>query len=88
MMWKWNVVHECDDDNGNPTEWSCRELESTYGYVWIDELENGYGVITEEHQIMGYDYIFVGKSLEVAKRWVQKNLSNDKEIYIPDKNMT
>ena len=32
---KWNIVHECDDDNGNPTQWAAEINHPDYGrFVW------------------------------------------------------
>lgn len=28
---KWEVVHECDDENGNPTQWASEINHPRYG---------------------------------------------------------
>lgn len=38
----WEIIHEADDENGNPTEWSAKISEGKF--VWIDKTDNGYSV--------------------------------------------
>lgn len=45
---KWNIVHECDDDNGNPTQWAAEINHPDYGrFVWIDDEGEKFGVYSE-----------------------------------------
>ncbi len=68
---KWNIVHECDDDNGEPTQWACKLTEDDQ-FVWIDKIgERAYGIT---NKASGDDYLYVAGSLQGAKRWVNKNL--------------
>lgn len=32
----WNIVHDCDLDDGTPTEWSLKIAENTF--YWIDAM--------------------------------------------------
>lgn len=35
---KWDIIHECDDDNGQPTCWSKEINHPKHGkYVWISK---------------------------------------------------
>ncbi len=53
---KWNIVHECDNDNGEPTEWSCKLTEDGQ-FVWIDKIgECAYGII---NKASGNDYLYI-----------------------------
>lgn len=48
---KWNIVHECDDDNGNPTQWAAEINHPDYGrFVWIDD-EGGEFVAGSDYDI-------------------------------------
>ena len=48
---KWNIVHECDNDNGEPTEWSCKLTEDGQ-FVWIDKIgECAYGIINKANAV-------------------------------------
>ncbi len=73
MKNKWTIVHDCDDDNGNPTCWSLEINHPQYGrYVWIAETETGYDVQIERSSI---ETIANCKTLSSAKRWVTSNLT-------------
>lgn len=43
----WNVVHEADDDNGQPTEWSTRLPNGKF--LWIDHEQDGYALYDTEN---------------------------------------
>lgn len=45
MQQKWEVIHESDDENGNPTQW-CKEINHPkYGkYVWINDMGSYFAV--------------------------------------------
>lgn len=71
MQHTWEVIHECDDDNGNPTCWTREINHDLYGqYVWISQ----YGDEKYAVEIMpdGVDTIPLAtcKSLDSAKQWV------------------
>lgn len=69
MKTQWNVVHECDMDDGTPTEWALKVAENKF--IWIDALFNG------TFDVIHYDAQKVlknCKSLSSAKRWVTMNL--------------
>ncbi|RKJ18713.1 DUF3849 domain-containing protein [bacterium D16-50] len=38
----WNIVHEMDDDNGQPTEWSAKLPNGEF--LWIDKETEGYAL--------------------------------------------
>lgn len=41
----WNIVHESDDENENPTTWAAEVSDPEWGrFVWIEKSENGYDV--------------------------------------------
>ena len=68
---KWNIVHECDNDNEEPTQWACKLTEDGR-FVWIDKIgECAYGIT---NKASGDDYLYVAGSLQGAKRWVSTNL--------------
>lgn len=68
---KWNIIHECDNDNGEPTQWVCK-LTKDDQFVWIDKIgECAYGITNKAD---GNDYLYVASSLQYAKRWVSRNL--------------
>ena len=67
---KWNIVYECDNDNGEHTEWYCKLGE--HSFVWIDKIgTNAYGITNKSD---GNNYIHISKSLQAAKRWVNNNI--------------
>ena len=38
----WNVVHDCDTEDGSPTCWAKRTSHPTYGqFVWISQYSDG-----------------------------------------------
>ena len=80
MKRKWNVVHECDTENGNATQWSLEMNHEKYGkYVWISGVldNDGETIIQYDVEVIPYDDVKVlaeCKSLASAKRWVTMNL--------------
>lgn len=68
-MNKWNIVHECDLEDGTPTEWSIKVEENKF--FWIDKLDNEtFDVIDSDcHTILTNC-----KTLNSAKKWVENNL--------------
>ena len=64
----WNIVHECDDDNGNPTQWAAEINHPDYGrFVWIDDEGEKFGVYSGKNC---NTKLAECKSLASAKRWV------------------
>lgn len=64
-----SIVHDCDMEDGTPTEWVLKVAENKF--IWIDALSDG------TFNIIGYDVHTViqnCKSLTSAKRWVTSNL--------------
>ena len=64
----WNVVHESDDENGNPTLYSLKLKEGKF--YWIEETNKGFDVIDTDARTV----LKTCKSLTSAKRWVTENL--------------
>lgn len=66
----WNIVHDCDGENGEPTCWVMEINHSKYGrFVWIEENENGDFDVTVDRGTLK-----TCKSLTSAKRWVSTNI--------------
>lgn len=75
MKNEWNIVHDCDSENGKPTEWSLKVAEEKF--YWIDELAD------ETFDVIDHDAHTVlknCKTLVSAKRWVATYLLNDRKI--------
>ena len=69
---KWEVVHECDDENGNPTQWASEINHPRYGkYCWISNAGKYFSV---EVDYEGFEELARCKSLASAKRWVSTQL--------------
>jgi hypothetical protein len=72
---QWEIVHDSDDEDGNPTCW-CKEINhKKYGkYVWISH--NGTELFDVEVSCSSgmIESIMPCKSLTSAKRWVTINL--------------
>ena len=74
MKNKWDIIHDCDDDDGQPTCWAKEVNHRKYGkYVWISkESDTEYAVDvipdTETRTLI------ICKSLTSAKRWVAINI--------------
>lgn len=73
-MIDWHIIHECDLEDGTPTQW-CTEIDhDLYGrFVWIDLTATGEYQITVEE---GGTFITlaVRKKLYNAKQWVRRHL--------------
>ena len=62
---KWNVVHDCDLEDGTPTEWSLKITDDKF--YWIAEDSNGtFDVIDDD----AHSVLMNCKTLASAKRWV------------------
>ena len=69
---KWEIVHDCDDENGNPTCWATEINHSQHGkYVWINAIDSEFAVEVDNN---GFNELMRCKSLVSAKRWVSMNL--------------
>lgn len=67
---EWEIVHDCDLEDGTPTEWSLKVAENKW--YWIDALKDG------TFDVIGFDAHSVlknCKSLPSAKRWVKVYLT-------------
>ena len=78
MKLKWEVIHECDDENGNPTEWAAEINHPKYGqFCWIDDMSDNektrFSVFVDNGTIEMKELVRY-KSLTSAKRWVARNL--------------
>lgn len=68
MKKNWNIVHECDLEDGTPTVWSLRVAENKF--YWIDAVSDGtFDVIDHD----SHTVLKNCKSLPSAKRWVTMN---------------
>lgn len=76
----WQVVHECDEDDGTPTCWSAEINDPRYGkYVWICDIGSGLaekGFNIEVQLAGGIKELKQCKSLASAKRWVTTQILN------------
>ena len=74
MKNKWEVIHECDDEDGNPTCWSMNIDHEKYGrFVWITFGSNDKYNIEVNRD--GFDKTLLQcKTLTSAKRWVTSNI--------------
>ncbi len=69
MKKKWEAVHDCDEENGNPTCWALEVSKSVF--YWINETSDG------KFEIIDHDahtVLMNCKSLTSAKRWAAMNL--------------
>lgn len=72
----WEIVHECDDDNGNPTQWCAIIDHPKYGkFCWITDMADHFSI---EVDCEGFVEIMKCKSLPSAKKWVTTQLMNKK----------
>lgn len=69
---KWEVVHDCDDENGNPTQWASEINHPRYGkYCWISNTGEYFSVEVDYGE---FKELAKCKSLASAKRWVSTQL--------------
>lgn len=69
MKNKWEILHDCDDDNGNPTVYSLKVGENKY--YWLDLLDGGRVDVID---CDCHTVLKTCKNLTSAKRWVTINL--------------
>lgn len=65
-MKEWHIIHECDTENGTPTQWS-KEINGQYVYIELT-YNNTYDVVANDTVLKNC------KSFTSAKRWVSTNL--------------
>lgn len=59
----WHIVHDMDDDNGQPTEWSAKLPDGEF--LWIDKETGGYALY-DTHDT-GASPVYVSETLDGAK---------------------
>ena len=69
MKNKWEILHDCDDDNGNPTVYVIKAGENKY--YW---LELTYNNMVDVIDCDAETVLITCKTLASAKRWVTINL--------------
>ena len=70
----WKIIHECDDEYGNPTQWAAEINHPKYGkYCWIDDMYD-YFTVTVNTGSFTETELARCKSLTSAKRWVATQL--------------
>ncbi len=69
MINKWEIVHDCDDDDGNPTTYSLKVGERKFYWICLT-YDNQYEVIDSDARTV----LKTCKSLSSSKRWVSINL--------------
>ena len=75
---KYEIIHECDLEDGNPTCWGTRTPDgSTW---WIDLLPDGrYGVTNKKDE---WEPLVCCKTLSSAKHWISRYWNNDEMRYL------
>ena len=69
---QWSIVHECDEENGNPTQWAAEINHEQYGkYCWINDMGDYFGI---EVDCGDFTELMRCKTLVSAKRWVTTRL--------------
>ena len=59
----WHIVHDMDDDNGQPTEWSAKLPDGEF--LWIDKETDGYALY--DNHDTGASPVIVSETLDGAK---------------------
>lgn len=66
---KWKIVHECDLEDGTPTEWVLKVTDRKF--YWIDLMnDDTFNIIDHDARTV----LMNCNSLASAKRWVTMNL--------------
>lgn len=71
-MLKWNIIHEMDNETGDPTCWAAEINSPEYGkFIWItlDDLDRYNVEISTEEE---FETLVSCKSLSSAKRWITR----------------
>ena len=69
MEREWKVVHDCDLDDGTPTEWTLKVEDNKF--YWIAETSGGYFDVIDHD---AHTVLTSCKTLTGAKKWVATNL--------------
>lgn len=70
----WNVVHDCDTEEGTPTCWAKKIDHPRYGpFIWISQYSDDKYVV-EAIPVSDVKMLATCKSLSSAKRWVTTNI--------------
>lgn len=73
---QWEIIHECDDEEGNPAQWCAEINHPKYGkYCWINDMADHF---TVEVDYDGFVELARCKSLTSAKRWVATYLLKER----------
>ena len=73
---QWNVVHDADGENGEPTTWSAEINSDEHGqFAWIENQEQGYVVTVGEGVELGSF-----STLSEAQDFVQDELVNETSV--------
>lgn len=73
---QWEIIHECDDEEGNPAQWCAEINHPKYGkYCWINDMTDHF---TVEVNYGGFMELVRCKSLTSAKRWVATYLLKER----------
>lgn len=69
---QWNIVHECDDEDGNPTQWASEINHPKYGkYCWINDMGDCFNI---EVNCGKFIELMRCRTLVSAKKWVTSQL--------------
>lgn len=81
---KWEVVHESDDDEGNPTMWSAKIDHDKYGkYIWIEMSDKGgYDVVINVDD--DWKVLKNSKSMSGAKKYANDLISGKINVSFDD----
>lgn len=70
----WNVVHDCDTEEGTPTCWAKKIDHPIYGpFIWISQYSDSEFAV-EVIPVSDVKVLAICKSLPSAKRWVTTNI--------------
>ena len=74
MKKQWEIIYECDDEDGDPCCWCLEINQEKYGkYCWIT-FNGKYFGIEVDYGTKECIEIMQCKTLTSAKRWVSMNL--------------
>lgn len=66
----WKIIHESDDEYGDPTQWYTEINHPKYGkYCWINDMYD-YFTVEVDYDYGDFTELARCKSLASAKRWV------------------
>ena len=76
----WEIVHECDDEQGNPTQWVADVTDSKYRkFLCIIFDLDGYFYVIDSRKV--FSDVAKCKSLTSAKRCAARHLIKTKGMY-------